>query len=200
MKTIKALILPLALVAAAALCAAPAVAQTQYHFLDEGNPIGEGGTGTVTFSGPFSFENEAGGIACGTVTANVKFNTFDAKISSFTGAECETTGLLPAFGCELNSPSAPTGTGFPWVWTPEGTSVVDFTSIFIDLPMQPGCAFGESMNLESNAANHVKLTAVTPGVFGALNLSGTLETSIGVVEVSGILSPSSEGTITLVST
>jgi hypothetical protein len=196
----KMLLLPLAVLAFAAVFAAPAMAQTQYHFLDNGNPIGEAGTETVTFTGPAAFENEAGGIACSTVTAKVKFTTFDADISSFTGAGCKTTGLLPAFGCELTSATAPVGTGFPWTATPESTSVADVAGVFIDNPMEPGCAFGENITAESNAANHVKLTAVTPGVIGALKLSGTLETAIGVVNVSGTVSPSKEGTITLVST
>jgi hypothetical protein len=178
-------------VCAVAVMAAPAMAQA-FTFNDNGNPI----TGEVmeTYNGEAAFENGAGGIRCEEVHFTVVFTAHDAHVTGFLPTGCATTGLLPTFGCELSG--SPTAANLPWTVVPLSTEAANVENVFIHNPMGPGCAFGEDIYAESNGENEVHINAAG-GNLDSVSLSGSLETPLGPVSVSGNLAGESKGTLTL---
>lgn len=186
MKLKKMLLLPFAVAALAmAVFAGPAAANSDIHFLNaDESPITT--PVSVHFTGPASFENEAGGIACSETTAVVEFTTLGAHVREFNGLNCVTTGVLKAIGCELTSPSAPISTGLPWGITPESLSTGAVSGVEIDNPMQAECPVGSNVLATGNG---VQINAVNEGEIGDVTLTGKLSTTIGEVDVAGALSP-----------
>ena len=184
-----------ATVTATAVFAAPAMAQETIHFLN-GGPIGGGGV-TVHYTGTFDFMNESGGIDCKEGTAKVTFTTFTAYITAF-NMTCKTTGLLKeAFGCELQSPTAPEALNLPWTIEPLSTSTAVVQGTDINMPLKPGCGI-ESIEASGNG---VHITTKEAGVLEHLTLSGELESTLGPVAVEGTLTATpGEPNITEVST
>jgi hypothetical protein len=163
--------------------AASASAQTAPTFSYEGEPI-HLSHHVETFTGPFSWENEAGGMGCSSVEFEVEFGEHEAQIIKFTPHGCTTTGLMPAFGCRLTGTEAPTATGLPWVVAPESTEEMQVLEGTIHLPQTPGCAFGADISME---AEGIRLYTVVPGRVRDLDIYGTMVTAVGEVEASGYL-------------
>ena len=211
MKLLKTLAPLAAMAIAAAVFAAPAMANESIHFFHaDGTPIGEEESTTVHFTGNASFEGENGGVACEHVTAIVTFTTHESHVTAFEpteNGECHTTGLLGAF-CSTKSETSPEAWngGKPlssensWTLTPESTStaMVKGQAAYIHNPMAPGCFFGENIDIEERETetetNHASINTVESGVIGAVTLSGTMyAASLGeVVTVSGELTPTPE--------
>ena len=144
---LKRMLAPLvAVVAVAAAFAAPAAAQAALHFTDNGNPITGAPFPTLHYTGEAEFVSEAGGVKCEHVTALVEFTTTEAHVRAFdpTNVEpnCETTGLLPLFGCELANATAPESQEFPWTIDPVSLETGTVTQTKIDIPLRPGCGLG----------------------------------------------------------
>jgi hypothetical protein len=178
----------LASVALLAACVAtPASAQTSIHFVNNGNPLGGGGT-IVHFLGNISWDSgESGGIDCSELTVQITFHTFEGEVVTLDCLEGETFGALKeVFGCEMEEEKK---TPLPWTVEPVTTSKMRLLGIELIIPMKPGCLVGEDVIFEEGGGEFVDLETVEAGRIGAVTISGGLESDIGPVDVEGGLTP-----------
>lgn len=121
--------------------------------------------------------------------ARVDVTTEGAHVTAYDLAECETTGLLPAFGCELEGDpeSEP-----PWLVDLREDTELSLTDPVIHFWMQPGCPFGEEIGV---LGGEMILTPDNPEAIGRLTISGGVESTIGEMEFTGPLDATPEDRI-----
>jgi hypothetical protein len=191
--SLKKMLLPLSLVAlAAGVLVGPATASAA-EFLHEGSAASGQ---TVEYTGHVWFENEAGGVTCHEATIKVIFNANDAEVESFIAHECETTGLLAAFGCVVEGGTA-YGTNYNWTVDLLTTEKAEATNVKIGNPVNAGCPFADE-NGEITVSGNVSLTTPKAGSANELTLGGTLiSPTVGEATAGGTVTSMSPGTITI---
>jgi len=179
----KMLLLVSAVAALAAL--SPAVASATWFM--EGKAITK--NESLQVKGSAAFEGETGGIKCnmvaeGSLTAGTTTGTTQFAVDGTPTAACVTQGLLALAGCKVETVQI---TGLPWTVHKTSTQTIDVTTgaIHNTLVKSTGAACTpHTITLDAGTVSlHVleaEMNAISKGT-----LSGTLQSSIGEVEVEG---------------
>ena len=173
----------LAVMAVAAVAfAVPAVASAT-EWTHEGKGLEE--NASVTFTGTAQFNTGTAGIHCTTVHVKATLEPGSTgKITSFEGTHC--TGIGGLAGATATT----TPTGLPWTIHANANGSITITGVHIDNAITPSPPFPPGATIFGN----VTATPNNSSAISSVELSGTVETSVGPAQVSGTLEASPAGT------
>ena len=151
-------------------------------WLHNGHPIDS--KGPLDLSGYFAFENESGGVECD-ATGDLEIDPGNTSastgtISSFDASDCEATGLLAAFECEVVSAEAA-----PPFSVAAEKHYLNVGNFEVEFEMNSGCFFGEEIAIED--CPKVVAMPNNPEQINELTLSNSCPTTVGAAEISGVL-------------
>jgi hypothetical protein len=156
--------------------AAPATASA-LEWKHEGKKLAA--NASISFTGPVGFTSAFGNVSCETAhgTGVIKPGT-TGTITAFDGTNCKGSGLLT--GCTVDD----TALGLPWVTHITGAKTFSITGVKIKnvFTDDPFCVVDET-TLEGS----ITATVDNAAAISSATLSGTLNSSLGTVNVNGTL-------------